>query len=40
MADFKTYSFQEVQLLRGELENKQGEITQLTKQVEQKDLEV
>ena len=40
MAESKTRSLQEVQLLRGELEGKQGDIIQLTKQVEQRNSEV
>ena len=40
MAESKTRSLQEVRLLRGELEGKQGEVIQLTKQVEQRNSEV
>ena len=40
MAESKIRSLQEVRLLRGELEGKQGDVIQLTKQVEQRNSEV
>ena len=40
MAEFKTRSLHEVQLLRAKLEDKQGEFTQVMKQVEQREAKV
>ena len=40
MAESKTWSLHEIQLLTVELEGKQGEVTQLMKQMEQRETEV
>ena len=40
MAEFKTRSLHEVQLLRAKLEDKQREFTQVMKQVEQREAKV